>query len=179
MTGRLSLIASTSVGNGHDANNHDQRRQRLCLRRCRTRQFGKSSHSRGAFSQSLRGVGAGAPGRSPLLRTIVPGVARGLKLRHDHGSNYMSATFRMKSVPGHRSLASFVREPEGNGVAERFIRTLKENLLWVRVFRYGSRNYAKLSGSSRITITKTGWSLGMAIKRPLKCERSTSVAMQM
>ncbi len=30
---------------------------------------------------------------------------------------------------------SFVREPEGNGVAERFIRTLKENLLWVRTFR--------------------------------------------
>ena len=28
----------------------------------------------------------------------------------------------------------FVREPEGNGVAERFIRTLKENLLWVRSF---------------------------------------------
>jgi hypothetical protein len=29
---------------------------------------------------------------------------------------------------------SFVREPEGNGVAERFIRALKENLLWVRTF---------------------------------------------
>jgi transposase InsO family protein len=29
---------------------------------------------------------------------------------------------------------SFVREPEGNGVAERFIRTLKENLPWVRRF---------------------------------------------
>ena len=29
---------------------------------------------------------------------------------------------------------SFVREPQGNGVAERFIRTLKENLLWVRTF---------------------------------------------
>jgi putative transposase len=28
---------------------------------------------------------------------------------------------------------SFVREPEGNGVAERFIRTLKENLLWTDV----------------------------------------------
>ena len=25
-----------------------------------------------------------------------------------------------------------MREPEGNGCAERFIRTLKENLLWVR-----------------------------------------------
>jgi transposase InsO family protein len=29
---------------------------------------------------------------------------------------------------------SFVREPEGNGVAERFIRTLKESLLWMRTF---------------------------------------------
>jgi putative transposase len=27
---------------------------------------------------------------------------------------------------------SFVHEPEGNGVAERFIRILKENLLWVK-----------------------------------------------
>jgi hypothetical protein len=32
------------------------------------------------------------------------------------------------------SSPSFVREPEGNGVAERFIRTMKENLLWVRHF---------------------------------------------
>ena len=36
-------------------------------------------------------------------------------------------------MPGDRSFA-LVREPEGNGVAERFIRTLKENLLWVRSF---------------------------------------------
>jgi putative transposase len=35
---------------------------------------------------------------------------------------------------GAASMPSFVREPEGNGVAERFIRTLKENLLWVRHF---------------------------------------------
>ena len=34
------------------------------------------------------------------------------------------------------SSPSFVREPEGNGVAERFIRTLKENLLWVRALRH-------------------------------------------
>jgi hypothetical protein len=32
------------------------------------------------------------------------------------------------------SSLSFVREPERNGAAERFIRTLKENLLWVRHF---------------------------------------------
>ena len=28
----------------------------------------------------------------------------------------------------------FVRAPEGNGCAKRFIRTLKENLLWVHTF---------------------------------------------
>ena len=44
---------------------------------------------------------------------------------------------------GATSSPAFVRAPEGNGCAERFIRTLKENpascagqaLLWVRTFR--------------------------------------------
>ena len=67
--------------------------------------------------------------------TIAPGVAHGLKLRHDHGSNYMSRDFQDEiECLGIEASPSFVREPEGNGVAERFIRTLKENLLWVRVF---------------------------------------------
>ena len=35
---------------------------------------------------------------------------------------------------GITSSPAFVREPEGNGCAERFIRTLKELLLWVRPF---------------------------------------------
>ena len=35
---------------------------------------------------------------------------------------------------GIESSPAFVRAPEGNGCAERFIRTLKENLLWVRPF---------------------------------------------
>jgi putative transposase len=38
------------------------------------------------------------------------------------------------SFLGMTSSPSFVREPEGNGIAERFIRTMKENLLWVRTF---------------------------------------------
>jgi putative transposase len=33
------------------------------------------------------------------------------------------------------SSPSFVRQPECNGCVERFIRTLKERLLWVKVFR--------------------------------------------
>ena len=66
---------------------------------------------------------------------IGPDVARGLKLRHDHGSNYMSGDFQDEiECLGIEASPSFVREPQGNGVAERFIRTLKENLLWVTTF---------------------------------------------
>ncbi len=35
---------------------------------------------------------------------------------------------------GITSSPAFVREPEGNGCAERFIRTLKEQLLWIERF---------------------------------------------
>jgi putative transposase len=35
---------------------------------------------------------------------------------------------------GIESSPAFVRAPQGNGCAERFIRTLKENLLWGRTF---------------------------------------------
>src|SRR6202795_1625191 len=89
-------------------------------------------------SRSANGFEALEPGRQGVHRlfgTIAPGVARGLKLRHDHGSNYMSGDFQDEiECLGIEASPSFVREPEGNGVAERFIRTLKENLLWVRSF---------------------------------------------
>ena len=61
--------------------------------------------------------------------------ARGLAVRHDHGSQYMSDAFQKElRFLGIESSPAFVRAPEGNGCAERFIRTLKENLLWVRSF---------------------------------------------
>lgn len=63
------------------------------------------------------------------------GAASGLKVRHDHGPAYMSDGFQGELAwLGIESSPSFVRAPEGNGIAERFIRTLKENLLWVRTF---------------------------------------------
>ena len=62
-------------------------------------------------------------------------VASGLALRHDHGSQYASHDFQTElRFLGIESSPAFVREPEGNGCAERFIRVLKENLLWVRRF---------------------------------------------
>ena len=63
------------------------------------------------------------------------GIAAGLRLRHDHGSQYVSHDFQAEiRFLGIASSPAFVREPEGNGCAERFIRVLKENLLWVRRF---------------------------------------------
>jgi putative transposase len=63
------------------------------------------------------------------------GIATGLALRHDHGSQYVSHHFQTEiRFLGITSSPAFVREPEGNGGAERFIRVLKENLLWVRRF---------------------------------------------
>jgi putative transposase len=62
-------------------------------------------------------------------------IAAGLLARHDHGSQYVSDYFQDElKFLGITSSPAFVREPEGNGVAERFIRTLKEQLLWVRTF---------------------------------------------
>ena len=62
-------------------------------------------------------------------------VAAGLALRHDHGSQFMSDHFQAElRFLGVTSSPAFVRAPEGNGCAERFIRTLKEQLLWVEHF---------------------------------------------
>lgn len=64
------------------------------------------------------------------------GRAAGLRLRHDHGSVYMSDDFQQEiRFLGIESSPAFVRQPEGNGCIERFFRTLKEQLLWIRRFR--------------------------------------------
>ena len=66
---------------------------------------------------------------------VEPGVARGVVLRSDLGSVYTSSflTRRVKALGLDQSYA-FVREPECNGVAERFIRLIKEQCLWVEEF---------------------------------------------
>ncbi|GIU77519.1 MAG: hypothetical protein KatS3mg005_0757 [Bryobacteraceae bacterium] len=63
------------------------------------------------------------------------GIALSVKLRHDHGSQFMSDDFQREiRFLGLESSPAFVREPEGNGCIERFLRTLKEQLLWMRHF---------------------------------------------
>jgi putative transposase len=66
---------------------------------------------------------------------VAAGVAGGLKLRHDHGRQFVADDYQRElAFLGIASSPAFVREPEGHGCVARFIRTLKENLLWVRRF---------------------------------------------
>jgi putative transposase len=63
-------------------------------------------------------------------------VARGLQLRLDHGSQYIADHFlNQVRFWGITPSFSFVAEPQTNGVAERFNRTLKEQVINGRIFR--------------------------------------------
>jgi putative transposase len=94
-------------------------------------------------------VGIHAAGRGTRFEALEPlrqgirqhfgryaeGAAGGLAVRHDHGSQFLSHAYQAElRFLGIRSSPTFLREPEGNGCAERFIRTLKEQVLWVEPF---------------------------------------------
>ena len=63
-------------------------------------------------------------------------AGRGLKLRMDHGTQYTADDF-LKQIHfwGIETSFAFVAEPQTNGVAERFNRTLKEQVIYGRIFR--------------------------------------------
>lgn len=64
------------------------------------------------------------------------GIASSLKLRIDNGSQYTSDYFldQVKHL-GIEASFGFVRQPETNGVAERFHRTLKEQICEGKIFK--------------------------------------------
>jgi putative transposase len=151
------LLAPTRVGHAHGPAAHDgtittdqpDQMWGMDATSCLTRQEGTATvfvvvdHC----ASECIGVHAARPGTrfeavEPLrqgVRAIFggydAGIAAGLQARHDHGSQYVSDYFQDElKFLGLTSSPTFVREPEGNGVAERFIRTLKEQLLWVRTF---------------------------------------------
>ena len=75
-------------------------------------------------------------GVKTVFGSLQAGVARGLSLRLDHGSQYLSDHFLNQArFWGITPSFAFVSEPETNGVAERFNRTLKEQAIYGRVFR--------------------------------------------
>ena len=62
-------------------------------------------------------------------------IARGLAVRSDWGPQYVADAFRAELAwLGITHSPSFVGEPQCNGVIERFMRTLKEQCLWLHRF---------------------------------------------
>jgi putative transposase len=99
---------------------------------CSAECVGLHAHARATRFQALEPIRQGV---RQHFGGFAKAIARGLAVRHDHGSQYMSDHFQKElTFLGIDSSPAFVRSPEGNGCAERFIRTLKENLLWVRTF---------------------------------------------
>src|SRR2546423_3977422 len=67
---------------------------------------------------------------------ISPSAARGVALRHDHGSAFLAEHFHNQiRFWGMTPSYAFVREPETNGVIERFFCTLKEQIVHGRNYQ--------------------------------------------
>lgn len=87
-----------------------------------------------------------------------PRIALGLGLRHDWGPQYRAHQFQAEVAwLGIRSTPSYVGEPECNGVAERFMRTLKEECLYLHDFK--SLEEARLVIGEFIEQYNHGWLL--------------------
>jgi transposase InsO family protein len=104
----------------------------IAVDHCSAECFGIHAHPRATRCQALEPIRQGV---RQHFGGFAKAIARALAVRHDHGSQYLAHHFQ-KAIAclGIASSPAFVRAPEGNGCAERFIRTLKENLLRVRTF---------------------------------------------
>ena len=104
----------------------------IAVDHCSAECIGIHAHARATRFEALEPVRQGV---RRYFGGFAKDIAAGLAVRHDHGSQYMSDHFQKElAFLGIESSPAFVRAPEGNGCAERFIRTLKENLLWVHTF---------------------------------------------
>jgi putative transposase len=74
-------------------------------------------------------------GLAHIYGPVAADAARGLRLRMDHGSQYLSDHFvNQVRFWGIKPSFAAVEEPQTNGVAERFNRTLKEQAIYGRAF---------------------------------------------
>lgn len=90
-------------------------------------------HKRGTRKQALEALGMAV---QQEFGHLVNDAARGVQLRHDHGSAFMAEEFQNQiRAWGMTPSYAFVAQPETNGVIERFFRTLKEQVVHGRIFQ--------------------------------------------
>jgi len=67
---------------------------------------------------------------------VTADAGRGLSLRMDNGTQYVSEHFRNQvRFWGLEASYAFIEQPQTNGVAERFFKTLKEQIIHGRIYR--------------------------------------------
>ena len=94
-------------------------------------------------------------------------VARGIALRHDWGPQYRSGHL-LGSIAwlGITDDAAFLGEPETNGCAERWIRTLKEQCLWAQL--HDTVDQLRQAVARFVETYNTQWLLGRLSHRTPK-----------
>ncbi len=99
-----------------------------------------------------------AQGLRRLYGSVDAEVARGLALRMAHGSQYLSDHFLNQiRYWGIRPSYGFIEEPETNGVAERWNRTLKEQAIHGRIFQ--TLEAVRAAGGAFVEQYNTTWRL--------------------
>lgn len=104
--------------------------------------------------------------------SVAKGIASGLALRIDNGSQYTSDYFlKQIAYMGIRDSFGLIKQPQTNGVAERFNRTLKEQILDGRTFR--DIEEVRAAVKQFVELYNTKWLLGkLGYQSPLEARRS-------
>jgi len=99
------------------------------------------------------------------------GAARGVELRHDHGTQYLTDYFQGQSrYHGFTPSFAFVGEPETNGVVERFNRTLKEQI--IHGVTYRNRDELAAAVATFVATYNREWRFEkLGYKSPLEARR--------
>ena len=115
-----------------------------------------------------------AQGLLRLYGALHADIARGLALRMDHGSQYLSDHFLNQiRYWGIRPSYGFIEEPETNGVAERWNRTLKEQAIHGRLFQ--NLEAVRAAVAAFVEQYNTSWRLEkLAYHTPIEARESRS-----
>ena len=134
--GKITTTAPNVMWGTDGARSRPSGRQRHAVRRRRALERRVVGWHVAKHGNTLRRRPGPQHGGLPRVLHLSPGVARGLVLRHDHGSHFMSEHFQNQMrFWGIAPSFAFVGEPQTNGVAERFIRTLKEQVVHGRIYQ--------------------------------------------